>query len=184
MAEENHKSKKCIFENLLFENQCGRGFVEITDCEFEKCTFTGTLGKGKITVRNSIFSDCTFEKFHINSVDTSMISKCKFIECIVRNIDLTWSFVIRKTEITGGVIENLRIIDSLIKGNIFANLRMENIEMIGSCEENKMSYIVLKNITVTEEKKDFMQKNIFENCNTGEFIFIQDNVHVKIEEYR
>ena len=53
--------QRCSFENVVFENHCGRGFVEMSDCEFTNCVFHDTLGNGELDVQQCIFTNCTFD---------------------------------------------------------------------------------------------------------------------------
>lgn len=179
------KMKNCTFENVTFDNQCGRGYAEVSGCEFVKCSFTGTLGKGKIIISNSLFSECLFEDFHIYGVDRSRIFKSKFSECTIQNVDLMWSFGIRGIEIDGGIIKNSRVAHAVIIENIFSNLCMEDIEMIGNYDGNKMDDVKLKNVVMSGkigEKKLTKQENVFDNCNTEEFILLKDNMSLEVKD--
>ncbi len=178
------KMKNCTFENVTFDNQCGRGYAEVSGCEFVKCSFTGTLGKGKIIVENSLFSECLFEDFHIYGVDTSMIFESKFSECTIQNVDFMWWFGIRGIEIDGGIIKNSRV-KAAIMENIFSNLCMENIEMLGNYDGNKMNDVKLKNVTMSGkmgEKNLTKQENVFDNCNTEEFILLKNNLSLEVKD--
>ncbi len=53
--------KKCVFENVVFDNHCGRGFFQIDHCEFLDCTIYDTLGSGKLDMQTCSFKDCVFE---------------------------------------------------------------------------------------------------------------------------
>lgn len=179
------KMKNCTFENVTFDNRCGRGYAEVSDCEFVKCSFTGTLGKGKIIVKNSLFSECLFEDFHIYGVDVSRIFKSKCSECTIQNVDIMWSFAISGTEIDGGIIKNSRVAHAAIMENIFSNLCMEDIEMIGNYDGNKMDDVKLKNVVMSGkmgEKNLTKQENVFDNCNMEEFILLKNNLSLEVKD--
>lgn len=180
------KMKNCTFENVTFDNRCGRGYAEVSDCEFVKCSFTGTLGKGQIIVGKSLFSECLFEDFHIFGVDRSRIFKSKFTECTIQNVDLMWSIAISGIEIDGGIIKNSRVTAAIME-NIFSNLCMEDIEMVGSYDGNKMDNVKLKNVVMSGkmgEKVVTKQENVFDSCNTEEFIFLENSFRLEVKDLK
>jgi len=171
--------KKCVFNNVEFDNHCGRGFLDIKECEFKNCTFHGMLGMGMFKVWASIFNNCIFEEFSTGGTLVSMIGRSRLFQCTFHNIDLKWSISIYKTEINGGKIEHSRIVKTSISESQFTHMQMEDVEIRGGYDENRMESVIFKNVVLRGsmgEESVNNQKNIFVDCDTEGFTFIKESL--------
>jgi len=170
-AKNSLVMKKCSFEKVVFENHCGRGFVEINDCEFTNCAFHDTLGNGKLEVEQSRYTNCMFEGIRLNGMgESSEISQSRFLNCNFINIDLKWKIELFELELNGGKIEHFCLAgQQYITRNQIFDMQIEDMQIWGEFfNRNQMENVVFKDVVLTGKKGEVGSKeeNIFINCDT------------------
>lgn len=149
--------KRCSLENVIFDNHCGRGVVEINDCEFTNCVFYDTIGNGKLNVEKSTFTNCTFEGIHLNGAfDSSRISQCKFFNCRFHHIDLKWKTSLYDLELKDGEIKQFCLVgQSYITRVQISNMQIEGMKVWGECfYENKIKNTTFKDVVLIANKHE------------------------------
>ncbi len=172
--------KKCVFEKVVFDNHCGRGFFQIDNCEFLDCTIYDTLGSGKLDVQRCSFKNCVFEGMSLHDAHLSRISKCKFLGCNFKNVDLKWRVALFGIEMKEGKIEHSCIMEGGISDNQIYNMQIEDVELSGSFYNNRMESVMFKNVHLVGEKgmKGSEKENIFVNCDTKSLSFVEDSLRI------
>lgn len=172
--------KKCVFEKVVFDNHCGRGFFQIDNCEFLDCIFYDTLGSGKLDVQTCSFKNCEFEGVSLHDAHLSRISKCKFSGCNFKNMDLKWKIALFGIEMKDGKIEHSCIIEGGISDNQIYNMQIEDVQLSGGFYNNRMESVIFKNVHLVGEKgmKGSDNENIFVNCDTKNLSFVEDSLRI------
>ena len=155
--------QRCSLENVVFENHCGRGFVEMSDCEFTNCVFHDTLGNGKINVEQSTFTNCIFEGICLNGAFTSSkISQCKFNNCKFLNIDIKWVMSLYDSELIGGEIKQLSLVGHGYMTRVqISNMQIEGMKIWGEYfYEDRIENTVLRDVVLIAKKHEIN----FINC--------------------
>ena len=164
---------KCVFNNVEFDNHCGRGYARIEGCEFINCVFHDTLGSGRLEVEKNVFRNCIFEGVSICGVNVSRIANCSFLNCDFNKIDLKWKTALYDLEIDGGKIEHSSIVRGSIKRIKISDMHMEHMQLRGNFYQNRMESVVFKDVSLVGNMGDTgtEKENIFVDCDTDEFIF-------------
>lgn len=164
---------KCILDNVVFDNHCGRGYVNIQKSEFINCVFHDTLGSGNLEVRESIFTNCTFADMNIRGVSVSSVAKCHFTDCDFNNVDLKWNFSLYESEINGGKIDHCSIAEGYVSEIKVSDLQIEHVQLNGAFEQNRMESVIFKDVLLVGSMGEAGSEaeNVFIDCDMDGFMF-------------
>lgn len=180
-AEKRLVITKCIFENVVFDNHCGRGYIKIRESEFNDCSFYDTFGTGKFDVEQNIFRECLFDGISIHGVEVSYIAKSKFISCNFKNLDIKWKTALYDLEIIGGTIKQSCIVRGSMRKIKVTDVQIEDVQLKGNFKQNRMESVVFKSVflegSMAESGSD--EENIFLNCEMGGLSFKEGIVGVE-----
>jgi hypothetical protein len=175
LQEEWDKRKllisKCTLQNVVFDNHCGRGYVEITDSTFENCSFYDTLGNGHLTVKDSLFQNSLFESVYLSEDARigSSIERSKFLDCSWKNVILLWDIGFYGVEIYGGRVENSNFVGQVMDECQISQFQMENVDLKLILIRNRLEHVEFKNVVLNGymSGKNSAKENIFKGCDTS-----------------
>lgn len=169
--------KNSVFENVVFDNHCGREYVKIEECNFINCAFHSSLGNGELRVDDSVFVGGVFKDLKLCGRHTdSAISGCKFVDCNFNNVDLKWDIGLYGTELNGGRVTSSCFIGQEIIQSRFSNMQIEDVDLRVIFTKNKMENVTFNQVVLTGymgiENSDL--ENSFKNCKMEGFTFIEE----------
>ena len=168
----------CTLHNVVFDNHCGRGYVEITGSEFDNCSFSDSLGNGHLTVKDSLFQNTLFENVYLsdNAGIGSSIKCSSFLDCSWKNVILQWNIGFYGVEINGGRVENSSFVGQVMDGCQITHFQMEDVDMKLMLIQNRLENVIFKNVMLNGymSSKNTKRENIFNKCDTGGFGYTEE----------
>ena len=169
---------KCTFINVVFDNACGRGFVEIKESTFTGCSFHDTLGNGGLSIEDSLFQNSIFENVYLseNAGLETCIERSKFLGCCWKNVVLQWNIEFWDVEIYGGRVENSRFIGQAMSGCQISHIQMVNIDLKLMLMQNRLENVKFENVILNGymSGKNTKKENIFKECDMSGFSYTEE----------
>lgn len=169
---------KCTLQNVVFDNHCGRGYVEITESAFANCSFYDTLGNGHLTVKDSLFQNSLFENVYMseNPEIESCIESSKFLDCRWENVILQWNIGFYGVEIYGGRVENSSFVGQVMDRCQISHLQMENVDLKLMLIQNRLENVEFENVILNGymSGKNTKRENIFNECDISGFRYTEE----------
>ena len=93
-------------------------------------------------------------------------------------MDLKWRVALFDLEMKEGKIEHSCIMEGGISDNPIYHMQIENVELGGSFNNNRMESVTFRNVHLVGEKgmKGSEKENILVNCDTENLSFVEDGL--------
>lgn len=169
---------KCTIQNVVFDNHCGRGDMEITESGFVNCSFYDTFGNGHLTVKDSLFQNSLFENVYLseNAERGSSIKCSRFLDCSWKNVILQWNIGFYGVEVYGGRVENSSFVGQVMDGCEISHFRMGNVDLKLMLIKNKIENVEFENVILNGymSSKNTKRENIFNECDISGFKYTEE----------
>jgi uncharacterized protein YjbI with pentapeptide repeats len=173
IRKESVEIKRCIMENMVFENDFEGDVVFIEECTFINCKFFDVFKREELLllIMNNTFRNCIFENVSYHGyIQQSEVVDSEFLNCVFKNIEIKGdvSFInlnIQKSSVTSIYYEGNQIL-----GNEFVDVSINDSIFKGAAIQNRIEKVYFRSVKLI----GYNQDNEFIDSNTDGFIFIEE----------
>lgn len=173
IRKETVEIKRCILENVVFNNDFDGEVVFIEECTFINCKFYDVFKREDLllVMMNNTFRNCIFENISYHGyIQQSEVVDSEFLNCAFKNIEIKGDVSFINLNIQKSSIESIHYEGHEILGNQFIDMSIDDSIFKGAVMQNRIEKVCFRNVKLIGCNED----NDFIDSDTNGFTFIED----------